>query len=193
MSTEGERLRAFLQRAAGGRYGWISELEKDSGVGRATMYKWFKGENTPDLAKLGQIAEKLGVPRAALVAAMDDEPALEPAEREVPPPAVLRVRRAWWLGIGRRSLGWTLQQAAAAFALPRDQRAYVGTWEGGGEIRAERLRQAERIYGFADGFFDNPPATDVERAQELRRRHLSAVPTEPPDVEAAPRRRRRTA
>lgn len=66
----------------GNGYGWISELERRSGVTRPTMYGWWKGTQAPDLDKLAQVAPSLGVERADLVAAMDGYD-MEAARREV--------------------------------------------------------------------------------------------------------------
>lgn len=81
-STEGERLRAYMSARMGDRYGWVTELERRSGVQRATMYGWWKGTQAPDLDKLAQVAPALGCTRADLVAAMDGYD-LEAARREV--------------------------------------------------------------------------------------------------------------
>lgn len=73
VSTEGARLKAYLAELMGNKYGWPTELSKQSGVKRATLYKWFRGASTPDLESLRAIAEKAGVTRAQIVAAMDGQ------------------------------------------------------------------------------------------------------------------------
>lgn len=80
MSTEGQRLRAYLGDLYGSRYGWVSQLARDTQLDRKTLYAWFNG-TPPDLASLGVVASRLGVTRAEIVAAMDgtDFPAALPA------------------------------------------------------------------------------------------------------------------
>lgn len=73
VDTEGARLKSYLAQLMGDKYGWPTELSKNSGVKRATLYKWFRGASTPDLESLRAIAEQVGVSRAQIVAAMDGQ------------------------------------------------------------------------------------------------------------------------
>lgn len=89
-ATEGGRLRKYLADRFDGRYGWVTRLSRESGVKRGTIYGWFSGAAQPDLGTLAQIATSLKVPRAALVAAMDDEPLSDPPSAAELVPAVQR-------------------------------------------------------------------------------------------------------
>jgi transcriptional regulator with XRE-family HTH domain len=82
VTTEGARLKAYLGELMGNKYGWPTQLSDQSGVKRATLYKWFRGASTPDLESLRAVAKIVGVSRAQLVAAMDgDAPVVQLDER----------------------------------------------------------------------------------------------------------------
>jgi transcriptional regulator with XRE-family HTH domain len=72
-TEQGERLRSYIEarwpRSSGGMRGFCRE----AGVTPETLYTWFRGETSPSFDSLGTIAEKLGVKRFQLVAAMDGE------------------------------------------------------------------------------------------------------------------------
>ncbi len=56
--------------------GGILGLSKASGVSRATLYSWFRGETVPDTKSLARIADMLEMPLAELVDSLHSEPAL---------------------------------------------------------------------------------------------------------------------
>jgi DNA-binding phage protein len=78
-AEEGERLREFLRRATGGGHGWVSELARQAGLRRGTLYTWFEGKSEPTLETLGELARATGTSRSEIVAAMDGR-APEPLE-----------------------------------------------------------------------------------------------------------------
>lgn len=69
--TEGERLRDFLEKATGGRHGWVTTVAAAAGVRRQTVYDWFTGKTSPTLGSLEAIAGAVGVRRYEIVSAMD--------------------------------------------------------------------------------------------------------------------------
>lgn len=79
---EGERLREFLRRATGGSHGWVSDLARQAGLRRGTLYSWFEGRATPTLDALGELARVTGTSRAEMLAAMDGRPG-DPLEERV--------------------------------------------------------------------------------------------------------------
>ena len=72
----GDRLWAAITMARGRRT--VTDVAKEAGVLRQTLYKWSKG-GTPNLIELRKVARELGVPVASLVAAWDGPSAPESA------------------------------------------------------------------------------------------------------------------
>jgi transcriptional regulator with XRE-family HTH domain len=71
--TEGSRLRLYVDRFYPRSRGGIEQLAEDAGLRRATLYAWFSGKASPDLASLTLLARTLGVTRAEIVAVMDGQ------------------------------------------------------------------------------------------------------------------------
>ena len=82
MTTAGARLRAFmearyLELGLGKRHGFVVDMERRSGVKRATMNGWFQRSSAPRLDALAAVGEVLQVSRAELVAAFDGREVIE--------------------------------------------------------------------------------------------------------------------
>jgi len=73
----GDRLWAAITAARGRRT--VTDIAKEAGVLRQTLYKWSRG-GTPSLPELRAVARELGVPLASLVAAWDGPSASQGAE-----------------------------------------------------------------------------------------------------------------
>lgn len=82
MPTAGERLRAYmearyLELGLGKRHGFVVDMERRSGVKRATLNGWFQRSSVPRLDALAAVAEVLQVSRAELVAVFDGREVIE--------------------------------------------------------------------------------------------------------------------
>lgn len=82
MTTAGARLRAYmetryLELGLGRRHGFVVDMERRSGVKRATMNGWFQRSSTPRLDALESVGRVLQVSRAELVAAFDGREVIE--------------------------------------------------------------------------------------------------------------------
>lgn len=73
----GERLRALLETAMGGKHGWVTALAAAAHVRRATVYSWFTGASEPSGDTLRDLARATGLHRWELIAAIDGEHAVE--------------------------------------------------------------------------------------------------------------------
>lgn len=82
MATAGARLRAYmearyLELGLGKRHGFVVDMERRSGVKRATLNGWFQRSSAPRLDALGSVADVLQVSRAELVAVFDGQEVIE--------------------------------------------------------------------------------------------------------------------
>ncbi|HET7030380.1 MAG TPA: helix-turn-helix transcriptional regulator [Candidatus Limnocylindrales bacterium] len=82
MTTPGARLRAYmearyLELGLGRRHGFVVDLERRSGVKRATLNGWFQRSSAPRLDALGAVADVLQLSRAELVAVFDGREVIE--------------------------------------------------------------------------------------------------------------------
>lgn len=82
MTTAGARLRAYmearyLELGLGKRHGFVMDMERRSGVKRATLNGWFQRSSLPRLDALGDVANVLQVTRSELVAAFDGREVIE--------------------------------------------------------------------------------------------------------------------
>lgn len=73
----GERLRALLEEATGGRHGWVAQLARDAGVRRATVYAWFGGTSEPSGETMQDLARATGLKRWQFLAAIDGDQVLD--------------------------------------------------------------------------------------------------------------------
>jgi transcriptional regulator with XRE-family HTH domain len=67
----------YLELGLGRRHGFVVDMERRSGVKRATLNGWFQRSSTPRLDALAAVATVLQVSRAELVAALDDREVIE--------------------------------------------------------------------------------------------------------------------
>ena len=82
MTTAGARLRAYMETryldlGLGKRHGFVVDMERRSGVKRATLNGWFQRSSTPRLDALGAVAAVLELSRAELVAVFDGREVIE--------------------------------------------------------------------------------------------------------------------
>lgn len=99
-TTPGARLRAYIDARWSRKEGGIRGLSSQIGTTAETMYEWFRDEREPSLGYLRELADKLGVTRSQIVAAMDGEApvlGLDPLTRE----AVREEVRATLRDLGR--------------------------------------------------------------------------------------------
>lgn len=87
MTTQGERLRAFLEERTGGQRGWVTELARSTGIERVSLYAYFGGRVQPDLSTITRLSDAVGCRPYEIVAAMTgDWPVVsvhDPALREM--------------------------------------------------------------------------------------------------------------
>lgn len=82
VESAGARLRRYmearyLELGLGRRHGFVVDMERRSGVKRATLNGWFQRSSVPRLDALGAVAEVLMVSRAELVAVFDGREVIE--------------------------------------------------------------------------------------------------------------------
>lgn len=82
MQSPGSRLRAYMEDrylslGLGRRHGFVVDMERRSGVKRATLNGWFQRSSVPRLDALGAVAEVLQLTRAELVAVFDGQEVIE--------------------------------------------------------------------------------------------------------------------
>ena len=158
MSDPSSTSPSALERLVRSRWygaGGIQGLSKLSGVSRATMYSWFRGETVPDTKSLARLASVLDLSVADLIAAI--EPGEESATHD---PAPMQAQPAAYLRRAFRTQ--TLDEGAAN--PPRQQ------WpKGGAPTIASVLPRAEVMWASAD-----EPIGPV--AQTMYDRHFSQAP-----------------
>lgn len=76
--TDGARLNRFVRLRWGRDKGGIRGLAAALGTSPDTIYHWFNGTSRPDTGDLALLAEKLGVRRFEIVAALDGEETVMP-------------------------------------------------------------------------------------------------------------------
>ncbi|HEX2766801.1 MAG TPA: helix-turn-helix domain-containing protein [Candidatus Limnocylindria bacterium] len=86
-SSAFERLVRSRWYGAGG----IAGLSKVSGVSRATMYSWFRGETVPDVKSLARLASVLELPVEELLASVHQLPGQPPLPASAAQPAPSRM------------------------------------------------------------------------------------------------------
>lgn len=103
-SSAFERLVRSRWYGAGG----IAGLAKVSGVSRATLYAWFRGESTPDVKSLARLANVLELPVEELVASVQGLPAHPPAPMAADhvAPSRLMMRPSQHRSIERGTVVW---------------------------------------------------------------------------------------
>lgn len=67
----------YIELGLGRRHGFVVNMEKLSGVKRATLNGWFQRSSAPRLDALGAVAKVLQVTRAELVAVFDGQEVIE--------------------------------------------------------------------------------------------------------------------
>lgn len=82
VTTAGARLRAYMEAryidlGLGRRHGFVVDMERRSGVKRATLNGWFQRSSAPRLDALGAVARVLELSRAELVAVFDGQEVIE--------------------------------------------------------------------------------------------------------------------
>jgi transcriptional regulator with XRE-family HTH domain len=82
METPGARLRAYMEAryvslGLGRRHGFVVDMERRSGVKRATLNGWFQRSSSPRLDALASVAAVLQLSRAELVAVFDGQEVIE--------------------------------------------------------------------------------------------------------------------
>lgn len=82
MQSPGARLRAYMEDrymalGLGRRHGFVVDMERRSGVKRATLNGWFQRSSAPRLDALGAVAQVLELTRAELVAVFDGQEVIE--------------------------------------------------------------------------------------------------------------------
>jgi transcriptional regulator with XRE-family HTH domain len=73
----GERLRALLAEAMGGKHGWVTQLASAAHVRRATIYAWFEGTSEPKAETLHELSRATGLKRWQFLAAIDGDEVLD--------------------------------------------------------------------------------------------------------------------
>jgi DNA-binding XRE family transcriptional regulator len=73
----GERLRALLEQAMGGKHGWVTTLAHEAHVRRATVYAWFAGTSEPKGETLRELARVTRLKRWQFLAAIDGDDVLD--------------------------------------------------------------------------------------------------------------------
>jgi transcriptional regulator with XRE-family HTH domain len=67
----------YLELGLGRRHGFVMDMERRSGVKRATLNGWFQRSSAPRLDALAAVASILQVSRAELVAVFDGQEVIE--------------------------------------------------------------------------------------------------------------------
>jgi hypothetical protein len=78
----GERLRALLEGAMGGKHGWVTALANAAHVRRATVYAWFDGTSEPRGDTFRELARVTGLKRWQFLAAIDGDDVLDVSSPE---------------------------------------------------------------------------------------------------------------
>lgn len=97
----GERLRALLAEATGGKHGWVTTLADEVGLRRATIYAWFSGTSEPKGDTLAELSRATGLKRWQFLAAIDGDDVLDLSS----PKGEERVRQIVDEQIARRGSG----------------------------------------------------------------------------------------
>lgn len=80
-NTPGRRLERYIKGRWTRRQGGILGLASAINSSTETIYAWFRGDSEPSMAHLRELADKLGVRRAVLVAILDGDPLPGEAEQ----------------------------------------------------------------------------------------------------------------
>jgi len=100
----------------------------------------------------------------------------------------VRVRRGYWIRLGRRAKGWTLKELGAALGYEGDVTGNLSKWESGDRpVPSDMFTPVARALGLPPLYLVNPPMTDEERLDAAMR---EAADLEREDWEAGEARAR---